>query len=165
MKKSILLFLKGEALKTPAANYFDLHGYLLRIFPASNPREVKSVLLEMEREGLAAFSGSWTTLGATYGGVVQGLKECTIHAALLPKGAEEAQRLSVAPVATPVTATPVAATPAVPPPTVIDGPYAKPAAENIAPQGPVQSPPPEQAAVMPPPVAPTTPPITNNQNN
>ncbi len=94
MKKTILLFLRGEAAKKDAPTYHSLDTYLLKMYPNAGGKEVKAVLLELQREGLATISGSWNSLGAKFAGVEQTLKQVTVHAHLTPKGLDAANELA-----------------------------------------------------------------------
>lgn len=94
MKKTILLFLRSEAARKDAPTYHSLDTYLAKMYPKATGKEVKAVLLELQNEGLAAFSGSWTSLGARFAGVEQNLQNSTIHAHLTPKGLDAANELA-----------------------------------------------------------------------
>lgn len=132
MKKTILLFLRGEAAKKDAPIYHSLDTYLLKMYPNVSAKEVKAVLLELQREGLATVSGSWNSLGAKFTGIEQTLKQVTVHAHLTPKGLEVADALATPAPAAQVPEIPV--TPGAPPklPVIPELPKA-PVAETPAP--------------------------------
>lgn len=96
MRTAILTYLRNETLKKKPreADVFNLAPFLVKTFPDASPKSVKILLQQMNQENVINASGDYGSLGASFGGVVKGLKDVIIHAQITDKGKAE---LPVAP--------------------------------------------------------------------
>ena len=103
MRTEILVYLRNEGYKRRKneSDTFNLAPFLEKTFPGADPKAVKRLLTQMNEENVLNVSGDYTSLGASFAGVIKKVSDVTIHAQLTDSGRAEISSVA-APVQRPV---------------------------------------------------------------
>ena len=84
IRTALLTFMSHNGFRS-----VNIAPFLNSSYPAVSARNIKSILDSINSDNVGAISGSYSSLGASFGGVPRTTANTVIHGAITPKGLKE----------------------------------------------------------------------------